>query len=226
MSRSTFIAARNSRHRTAAIALYRALLRTASKVPVPVENAAQKTSKDLKTNPVVRIVRKRFAKNTPYTSFRLIYAAMTAGYKVGFLSFFQLLWEALDVTKTCNLILINSTVSQSSHKSAKPQLPRTQPSHKPSPIRAPNSRRIPCSPSASTKARSHPSSRKSPHQCRKGRRTPEIHIQHTPSSKGLAQGTPKSPLRQRHRRRPAVCTPQETPALRHVQDDRPKDQHF
>lgn len=99
MSRSTFIAARNSRHRTAALALYRALLRTASKVPVPVENAAQKTSKDVKANPIVRIVRKRFAKNTPYTSFRLIYAAMAAGYKVGFVSFMQLIREAFDVTR-------------------------------------------------------------------------------------------------------------------------------
>ncbi|PTB38620.1 uncharacterized protein TrAFT101_006636 [Trichoderma asperellum] len=81
MSRSTFIAARNSRHRTAALALYRALLRTASKVPVSAEDVVQKASKDVKKNPVVRIVRKRFAKNTPYTSFRLIYAAMAAGYK-------------------------------------------------------------------------------------------------------------------------------------------------
>lgn len=71
MSRSPFIAARNSRHRTAALALYRALIRTASRVPVAEE-----------TSPIVKIVRRRFAKNTGYTSFRLIYAAMTAGYKV------------------------------------------------------------------------------------------------------------------------------------------------
>ncbi|KAM0245857.1 hypothetical protein ACHAQJ_010441 [Trichoderma viride] len=83
MSRSTFIAARNSRHRTAALALYRALIRTASRIPVvAVEDAAQKASSNAGTrNPVVQIVRKRFAKNTPYTSFRLIYASMAAGYK-------------------------------------------------------------------------------------------------------------------------------------------------
>ncbi|KAL7941211.1 hypothetical protein V8C42DRAFT_335646 [Trichoderma barbatum] len=72
MSRSTFIAARNSRHRTAALALYRALLRTASLVPV-AQDVAQK--------PIAQIVRRRFEKNSGYTSFRLIYAAMAAGYK-------------------------------------------------------------------------------------------------------------------------------------------------
>ncbi|KAH0489630.1 hypothetical protein TgHK011_010050 [Trichoderma gracile] len=72
MSRSTFIAARNSRHRTAALALYRALLRTASRIPL-AENAPK--------HPLAQIVRKRFSKNTGYTSYRLIYAAMGAGYK-------------------------------------------------------------------------------------------------------------------------------------------------
>ncbi|PTB65612.1 hypothetical protein BBK36DRAFT_163523 [Trichoderma citrinoviride] len=72
MARSTFIAARNSRHRTAALALYRALIRTASRIPL-AENAPK--------HPIVKIVRKRFSKNTAYTSYRLIYAAMAAGYK-------------------------------------------------------------------------------------------------------------------------------------------------
>ncbi|KAL6818977.1 hypothetical protein V8C40DRAFT_67203 [Trichoderma camerunense] len=72
MSRSTFIAARNSRHRTAALALYRALIRTASRIPV-AQDVAQK--------PISHIVRRRFEKNSGYTSFRLIYAAMAAGYK-------------------------------------------------------------------------------------------------------------------------------------------------
>ncbi|KAL7794335.1 hypothetical protein V8C37DRAFT_376286 [Trichoderma ceciliae] len=78
MSRSTFIAARNSRHRTAALALYRALVRTASRIPV-AEDTAQKAKPG--ASPIVRIVRRRFAGNTPYTSFRLIFAAMAAGYK-------------------------------------------------------------------------------------------------------------------------------------------------
>ncbi|KAL7954339.1 hypothetical protein V8C34DRAFT_22337 [Trichoderma compactum] len=72
MSRSTFIAARNSRHRTAALALYRALIRTASRIPV-AQDVAQK--------PISQIVRRRFDKNSGYTSFRLVYAAMAAGYK-------------------------------------------------------------------------------------------------------------------------------------------------
>ncbi|KAL7936367.1 hypothetical protein V8C35DRAFT_295323 [Trichoderma chlorosporum] len=72
MSRSTFIAARNSRHRTAALALYRALIRSASRIPV-AQDVAQK--------PLAQIVRRRFEKNSGYTSFRLVYAAMAAGYK-------------------------------------------------------------------------------------------------------------------------------------------------
>ncbi|KAK5996589.1 hypothetical protein PT974_01926 [Cladobotryum mycophilum] len=77
MLRSKFVAAQSSRHRTAALALYRALVRTASRVPLPQE--VQKPAPV--GGPLVQIVRKRFAKNTPYTSYRLIYAAMTAGYK-------------------------------------------------------------------------------------------------------------------------------------------------
>ncbi|KAL6863668.1 hypothetical protein J3F83DRAFT_745211 [Trichoderma novae-zelandiae] len=72
MSRSTFIAARNSRHRTAALALYRSLVRTASRIPL---------AQDAPKHPIVHLVRKRFSKNTGYTSYRLIYAAMAAGYK-------------------------------------------------------------------------------------------------------------------------------------------------
>ncbi|TFB02748.1 hypothetical protein CCMA1212_005387 [Trichoderma ghanense] len=72
MSPSTFIAARNSRHRTAALALYRALIRTASRIPL---------AEDAPKHPLTQIVRKRFSKNRGYTSYRLIYAAMTAGYK-------------------------------------------------------------------------------------------------------------------------------------------------
>ncbi|KAH6609898.1 hypothetical protein Trco_003244 [Trichoderma cornu-damae] len=78
MSPSAFIAARNSRHRTAALALYRALVRTAGRIRV-VEDAAQRQKPA--ASPIVQIVRRRFAKNTSYTSFRLVYAAMAAGYK-------------------------------------------------------------------------------------------------------------------------------------------------
>jgi hypothetical protein len=69
-------------------------------------------------NPVVQIVRKRFAKNTPYTSFRLIYASMAAGYKVGrgelFFCYFDLrdtgFHECMDLSLlTCMLIKICSS---------------------------------------------------------------------------------------------------------------------
>ncbi|KAM0445980.1 hypothetical protein ACHAO4_009567 [Trichoderma viride] len=130
MSRSTFIAARNSRHRTAALALYRALLRTASKVPVPLEDAAQKASNDPKANPIARIVRKRFAKNRPYTSFRLIYASMTAGYK-----FLNLLTNA----QTPNSPEHNQVIShlQSVRQTAAASRAVPQPPRKPDPILPP-----------------------------------------------------------------------------------------
>ncbi|KAL7919017.1 hypothetical protein ACQKWADRAFT_302407 [Trichoderma austrokoningii] len=128
--RSTFVAARNSRHRTAALALYRALIRTASKVPVPLQDAAQKASKGVKTNPVVRIVRKRFAKNKPYTSFRLIYAAMTAGYK-----FLNLLTKAQTPNSPEHNQVINHLQSVRQTADASRAVPR--PPRKPDPILPP-----------------------------------------------------------------------------------------
>ncbi|KAF4450692.1 hypothetical protein F53441_6233 [Fusarium austroafricanum] len=76
MIRQHFVAAHNSRHRVAALALYRALLKTGSKVPLP-----HHLHPDGQRHPIVKILRKRFAKNKPLTSFRLIYGSMTAGYK-------------------------------------------------------------------------------------------------------------------------------------------------
>ncbi|KAG4252360.1 hypothetical protein FPRO04_02144 [Fusarium proliferatum] len=76
MIRQHFVAARSSQHRVAALALYRALLRTASNVPLPhhVHPGGRK-------HPLTKIVRERFAKNKPLTSFRLLYDSMAAGYK-------------------------------------------------------------------------------------------------------------------------------------------------
>lgn len=77
MFRQPFAPARNSRHRVAALALYRALVKTGKKIPLP---------KDLQhpgpTHPIAHIVRKRFAKHKPLTSLRLVYNSMAAGYKV------------------------------------------------------------------------------------------------------------------------------------------------
>ncbi|KAJ4318435.1 hypothetical protein N0V84_006858 [Fusarium piperis] len=76
MFRQPFVPARNSRHRVAALALYRALIKTGKNVPLP---------KDLQhpgpTHPIAHIVRKRFAKHKPLTSLRLVYNSMAAGYK-------------------------------------------------------------------------------------------------------------------------------------------------
>lgn len=80
MLRSRFVPANNSRHRTAALALYRALLRTSKQVPLPSKTVT-KGKAFPSVHPVAHLVRRRFAKTLPYTSLRLIYAAMTNGYK-------------------------------------------------------------------------------------------------------------------------------------------------
>ncbi|KAF4972102.1 hypothetical protein FSARC_1242 [Fusarium sarcochroum] len=81
MYRQHFIPAQNSRHRVAALALYRALLRTGQKVPLPKDlwNGARR-------HPINQIVRKRFVKNKGDISLRLVYSSMTAGYN--FISMF------------------------------------------------------------------------------------------------------------------------------------------
>ncbi|KAH6695577.1 hypothetical protein F5X68DRAFT_31015 [Plectosphaerella plurivora] len=78
-----FVPARDSRHRHAAFALCRALLRQAARIPLP---------KDLRPaagqpNPVQVLVLQQFRTNRGDTSPRLVLAALTAGYK--FLSLFS-----------------------------------------------------------------------------------------------------------------------------------------
>lgn len=75
--RQVFVAAKNSRHRIAALSLYRALIRTSQKIAIP-----QELSKHARTHPVAHLVRKRFANHVKYTSFRLVYSAMATGYRV------------------------------------------------------------------------------------------------------------------------------------------------
>lgn len=77
MQRLPFVPARNSRHRIAVLSLYRALLRSANKIDVP-NDVCQTTTK----GPLAFAINKAFVKNRPYTSYRLVYASMTAGYKV------------------------------------------------------------------------------------------------------------------------------------------------
>ncbi|KAG5974434.1 hypothetical protein E4U58_003050 [Claviceps cyperi] len=83
MQRQRFVPARNSRHRVAALSLYRALLRSADKVATPERSALR------------HAVRSRFAVDRPLTSLRLVYASMAAGYK-----FLSLLVRAQDRTST------------------------------------------------------------------------------------------------------------------------------
>lgn len=73
MRRTAFVPARSSRHRASALALYRALLRSA----VKCDNVGSNNDGEIKS-----VITSQFRKNTTYTSSRLTYAAMVAGYKV------------------------------------------------------------------------------------------------------------------------------------------------
>ncbi|KAI1801321.1 hypothetical protein F4811DRAFT_464723 [Daldinia bambusicola] len=72
------IPARNSRHRTACFALYRALLRQAPLIPLPDDLASSRGP----VNPVKHLVRRAFRRNTSITSPRLVYPALKAGYQI------------------------------------------------------------------------------------------------------------------------------------------------
>lgn len=76
VTRTPFVPARNSRHRIAALALYRALIKTAQKVYLPDYLPSYGP-----VHPVAHLVRKRFDNHKLYTSTRLVYSSMAAGYK-------------------------------------------------------------------------------------------------------------------------------------------------
>lgn len=78
MARTHFIPARDSRHHAAVVALYRALARTARKITLPDQIGVIYADSD----PIQSILRRRFEKNAKDTSPRLVFAALTAGYKV------------------------------------------------------------------------------------------------------------------------------------------------
>ncbi|OLN87090.1 hypothetical protein CCHL11_06493 [Colletotrichum chlorophyti] len=81
MPPSQFIPARNSRHRVACIALYRALVREARAVPLP-DDVLRRSQ-----NPIPRLVKKGFRRNRTETSYRIVFAALATGYK--FLNLFK-----------------------------------------------------------------------------------------------------------------------------------------
>jgi hypothetical protein len=58
-------------------ALYRALLRAGRQVPLPKINRLEGVA-----NPILYLLRKQFDQTKAYTSLRLNFAALTAGYKV------------------------------------------------------------------------------------------------------------------------------------------------
>ncbi|KAL3299971.1 DNA repair protein [Colletotrichum asianum] len=81
MPKQQFIAARSSRHRIAVVALFRALLREGREVTLP-QDVCRKGK-----NPVPDLIRRGFQRNKADVSPRLIFAALSAGYK--FLTFFK-----------------------------------------------------------------------------------------------------------------------------------------
>ncbi|KAI2615786.1 hypothetical protein GGS26DRAFT_455959 [Hypomontagnella submonticulosa] len=72
------IPARNSRHRTACFALYRALLNQAPQVQLPNDLATAWGP----SNPIKHLIRRAFRRNRADTSPRLVYPALKAGYQI------------------------------------------------------------------------------------------------------------------------------------------------
>ncbi|PFH55829.1 hypothetical protein XA68_17556 [Ophiocordyceps unilateralis] len=68
-----YVPARDPRHRIAVLALYRALVRSVRAIPLPPDV--------VDGGSVTGLVRRRFVKHKHFTSLRLLYAAMAAGYR-------------------------------------------------------------------------------------------------------------------------------------------------
>ncbi|KAI0133868.1 hypothetical protein BJ170DRAFT_177424 [Xylariales sp. AK1849] len=78
-SGSFFIPAQDSRHRTACLALYRALLALTPKISLPVSLS---TAWGPKRDPIAHLIWRAFVRNRPDTSPRLVYPALRAGYRM------------------------------------------------------------------------------------------------------------------------------------------------
>ncbi|KAI1387173.1 uncharacterized protein F4822DRAFT_405658 [Hypoxylon trugodes] len=76
---SFFIPARNSRHRTACFALYRALLRQAPRIQLPDDIVAARRGP---VDPITHLIRRAFRRNRADTSPRIVYPALKAGYQI------------------------------------------------------------------------------------------------------------------------------------------------
>src|SRR4051812_1600836 len=78
---SIFVAARDSRHRTACFALYKALIKQAVRVPLP-DHVLRAPGLDGPVHPIKHLIRKTFRRNRNDTSPRLVISALRNGYKV------------------------------------------------------------------------------------------------------------------------------------------------
>ncbi|CAK7231517.1 hypothetical protein SBRCBS47491_007956 [Sporothrix bragantina] len=109
-----FIPARSSRHRTACLALYKALVQRAQHVPLP-EHVTYRVPDKQYIHPIQRFIRHSFQQNRGDTSPRLIMAALNVGYKF---------MELLDAAKTAD---------SPAHKSIVETLERRPPPKRPPP---------------------------------------------------------------------------------------------
>lgn len=82
MRPSHFVPARDSRHRHACLALYRALVREGRRIPLPEDAELSQGPSRRTTNPVQRLITRQYRRNRADTSPRLVFAALEAGYKV------------------------------------------------------------------------------------------------------------------------------------------------
>ncbi|KAK7754543.1 hypothetical protein SLS62_003564 [Diatrype stigma] len=128
-----FIPARDSRHRTACLALYRALLRSTPKIALPRSDldAWQPVG-----DPLRHCIRRAFRRNRTDTSPRLIFPALDAGYRA--------------LATIHNAVLAPSTVSPSSPSSSSSSDP-TSPNPNPNPNPTPNLNPNPAAPPDETK---------------------------------------------------------------------------
>ncbi|KAB5543105.1 hypothetical protein GE09DRAFT_238246 [Coniochaeta sp. 2T2.1] len=77
---SLYVASRNSRHRTACFALYKALIQQAVRVPLP-DDVLRAPGLEGPVHPIKHLVRKSFRRNKNDTSPRLVISALRNGYK-------------------------------------------------------------------------------------------------------------------------------------------------
>ncbi|UNI18072.1 hypothetical protein JDV02_004367 [Purpureocillium takamizusanense] len=88
MRRLPYLPAHDPRHRAAALALYRALIRSARQVPLPKDllhsqpaASSGSSTPSSRGGPIGEVVRRRVAGNRGYTSLRLVFASLAAGYR-------------------------------------------------------------------------------------------------------------------------------------------------